>query len=644
VRVLDPDGFTSTDFASNLSFPVDLDVGPDGALYYLNRGESITGGHIGRISSTVVGGPVITGQPQNQSVAPGGTATFSVQATGDNLSYQWQRNGANINGANAASLTIENVQAGSNTGQYRVIVSNGAGSVTSNSASLSIVSGSAPTAIIDAPSSTTRFRGGQTIRFSGRGLDDEDGELGADRFTWQVDYHTGSVVRPFFPATSGITEGTFTIPNETVFKASNVFYRVRLTVTDADGSSTTTTRDIQPIVSTITLRSNVAGAKVFIDGQTKDTPTSFNGVAGIRRLLSADATQVIDGVRYVFDGWSDGGDRTHTVSTPLDDVTYVARWRQQATGTSVKGVTQTIYNNRDRTGTVVTRTVPNIGFNWSGGKPHPSINGDTFFIRFRAKVQPEFTETYTFFTRADDGVRLFVNGQLLVDQWADSDGTELSGTIDLEAGHKYDLRFDYFENIGFAQAQLLWESPSTPKQLIPKSKFFSTLPPQTLVPTADAYVQGGSASGTNFGDRTTLIAKSAGEDRFQRDAYLKFDITDLNIPTGGAVKLRLNGRLSDTSQTNVTLGLFDAPRAKWGESSITWDNRPATAARAIGSAVVTNEQNQVWEFDITNFLRNQKDAGRTIVTFVLRNLESSSVYTILQSRTSGVGPQLVVSA
>jgi hypothetical protein len=644
IRALDPDSFAASDFATGLVFPVDLDVGPDGSLYYLNRGTGLETGHIGRIEFASVGAPVILSQPQSQQVGPGSTVIFSVQATGEgDLSYRWQRNGVDLPGATGPTVTLENVQTG-NAGQYRAVVTNSQGQATSNAATLTVISGNVPTAVIDTPTSGTTFRGGQTISFSGRGMDNEDGPLGADRMTWQVDYHTGSVVRPFFPATSGIESGRFTIPTSSPYKASDVFYRVRLTVTDSDGVSTTTTRDIQPVVSRITLRSNVPGITVFTDGETRNTPTSFNAVAGFRRTLSAEQFVNLDGTSYVFDGWSNGGDRTNDVSMPTTDTTYVARYREQPAVTTTKGLAQTIFNNRDRTGTMITRNVNTIDFDWGEGSPHPLIHPDTFFIRFRGKVQPEFSETYTFHTFADDGVRLFVNGQLLVNQWEDSDGSERSGSIDLEAGRKYDLRFDYFENTGGASARLEWSSASTPQQVIPRSKLFSTIMPQTLPPTADAFVQGGSAAATNFGNRDTLIVKSATDNRYQRDAYLKFDIRDLDVSSMGSAKLRVYGRLSGDADTNVRLGLYEAPGAKWGERSITWENRPDTRVKALGAAVVSNTRNQWWEFDITEFLRQQRAAGRTIVTFALRNLDNSSVVTVLAARDAATnGPQLVVS-
>ncbi|GFE87752.1 immunoglobulin domain-containing protein [Steroidobacter agaridevorans] len=82
--------------------------------------------------------PTISSQPQSRTVAAGSNVTFSVTATGTQpLSYQWQRNGTNLAGATAPSYTITNVQA-SHAGNYAVIVSNSAGSVTSEVASLTV--------------------------------------------------------------------------------------------------------------------------------------------------------------------------------------------------------------------------------------------------------------------------------------------------------------------------------------------------------------------------------------------------------------------------------------------------------------------------------------------------------------------------
>jgi len=85
--------------------------------------------------------PSITTQPSDVSISPGGTAVFSVSAAGTApLTYQWQKNGAPITGATAASYTPPAAQASDDGATFTVVVSNSAGSVTSNAAKLSVVS------------------------------------------------------------------------------------------------------------------------------------------------------------------------------------------------------------------------------------------------------------------------------------------------------------------------------------------------------------------------------------------------------------------------------------------------------------------------------------------------------------------------
>jgi hypothetical protein len=82
--------------------------------------------------------PAIMQQPQSQSVAEGTTATFEVEATGTPVpSYQWQRNGVDLPGENSSALVLENAQVG-DAGDYAVVVSNSAGSVTSSTVTLTV--------------------------------------------------------------------------------------------------------------------------------------------------------------------------------------------------------------------------------------------------------------------------------------------------------------------------------------------------------------------------------------------------------------------------------------------------------------------------------------------------------------------------
>ena len=148
-----------------------------------------------------------------------------------------------------------------------------------------------------------------------------------------------------------------------------------------------------------------------------------------------------------------------------------------STGTGV-GLKGQYYDNSDFTTLKLTTTNGTINFDWGSGTPDASIGADTFSIRWTGMVQPRFSDTYTFYTTTDDGVRLWVNGQLLIDKWVDQGATEWSGSIALNAGQLYTIQMDYYENGGGASARLSWSSPNVPKEIIPQSQ----LSPITIAP------------------------------------------------------------------------------------------------------------------------------------------------------------------
>ena len=134
------------------------------------------------------------------------------------------------------------------------------------------------------------------------------------------------------------------------------------------------------------------------------------------------------------------------------------------------GVKGQYYRGMDFNTLVLTRTDPQINFNWGDpGGPDPAVGDDTFSARWNGEVEAAFTETYTFYARADDGVRLWVDGRQLVDAWVDQSATEYRGTVDLVAGNTYSVVMEYYESTGGAVAELRWSSPSTPKEFIPQA-------------------------------------------------------------------------------------------------------------------------------------------------------------------------------
>ena len=138
------------------------------------------------------------------------------------------------------------------------------------------------------------------------------------------------------------------------------------------------------------------------------------------------------------------------------------------------GLTGNYFNNLYFGDPSVTRIDPVVDFpNWGGQYPVPGVGPDNWTARWTGKVLARTSGPYTFTTNSDDGVRLWVNGQLVIDNWSYHGPTLDSGTITLTAGQKYDIKMEYFEGGGGAVAQLFWASDFWDRQLIPQSQLFS---------------------------------------------------------------------------------------------------------------------------------------------------------------------------
>jgi uncharacterized repeat protein (TIGR03806 family) len=128
----------------------------------------------------------------------------------------------------------------------------------------------------------------------------------------------------------------------------------------------------------------------------------------------------------------------------------------------------------------LTRVDPGINFDWNNQGPDPSIGTVNYTVRWSGTVQAQFTEAYTFYVTADDGVRLYVNGQKVVDAWYDQAPTEYNATVNLQAGAQYKIQVDYYQRGGGAEAILSWSSPSTAKQVIPTSQLYPPVFPPVV--------------------------------------------------------------------------------------------------------------------------------------------------------------------
>jgi O-glycosyl hydrolase len=158
------------------------------------------------------------------------------------------------------------------------------------------------------------------------------------------------------------------------------------------------------------------------------------------------------------------------------------------------GLTAQYFDNQDFTGATQTRTDASVNFNWGAAAPLTGFGADTFSVRWTGEIVPEFTQTYTFYTQSDDGVRLWVNNQRIIDNWTNHGSTENSGTITLTAGQRYPIQLEYYEAGGNAVAKLSWSSASVAKQIVPQARLYPASSGTGGTPVCSSVAEGETAT------------------------------------------------------------------------------------------------------------------------------------------------------
>jgi hypothetical protein len=142
---------------------------------------------------------------------------------------------------------------------------------------------------------------------------------------------------------------------------------------------------------------------------------------------------------------------------------------------SLNGLQGDYFSNATLTGApVLTRQDPNINFDWGYGSPDGLVPSDYFSVRWTGSIVPRYSERYTFTINSDNGRRVWVNNQLIIDKWTNDWGIDYSGSINLVAGQRYAMKVEFFEYDGAANCKLWWQSASQSKEIVPQSQL---LPP-----------------------------------------------------------------------------------------------------------------------------------------------------------------------
>jgi beta-glucosidase len=108
---------------------------------------------------------------------------------------------------------------------------------------------------------------------------------------------------------------------------------------------------------------------------------------------------------------------------------------------------------------VLTRVDPEINFDWGMSNPGPGIPADDFSARWTGKIVANTSGKYRFGAIADDGVRVYVDGKLIAEDWTEHAPATITGEVTFEAGRSYDVKMEYYEGKIGAVAKLVWQPP-----------------------------------------------------------------------------------------------------------------------------------------------------------------------------------------
>ncbi|HTJ36341.1 MAG TPA: PA14 domain-containing protein [Dactylosporangium sp.] len=433
------------DFDTAAGSVVDLKEAPDGSLYYLTYFP----GRLYRLSYTL-GNQQPTASATADVVKGLNPLTVHFSSDGssdpdnDPLSYHWDFGDGSSSTAPNPTKVYDNV------GVYQVdLTVTDTDGHTSSATPLVVQVGIPPTLRVAVPADGSTYRAGDTITYNAFANDAAGFDLDDGKIKTEVRLHHGTHFHPFVGPLTGRV-GSFTIPR-TGEPSADTWYEIIVTATDENGLSATQSVRINPLKSGLTFQTSPPGLGMEVDGIPVTTPHTVEGVRGFQREVAA-APSVLgpDGVVYHFTGWSDGKAIRHTITTPETDTTYTAAYAPSGTFTAA------YWSNTTLTGTpALTRQDPQIDFVWPD-EPGPGVSADQFSARW-TKSQYFAAGRYRFTTVTDDGVRLFIDDRLVVDEWHDQAGTAHDYVTDLAAGN-HSLKMEFYDGGAAAVAKLFWDS------------------------------------------------------------------------------------------------------------------------------------------------------------------------------------------
>lgn len=308
------------------------------------------------------------------------------------------------------------------------------------------------------------------------------------------------------PAAAGTV--TLSVPAAAATDSTSLGNLASNTLSVTYGSADTT----RPTVALSTPSSSIAApfvvTAVFSENVTGLLAAEFNVTNGSVTALSSAGAVWSATVAPTAAG-------TVTVSLPVNAAQDAAGNGNTASNTltlayappaATSGITADYYSGKAFQQLVLSRMDANIDFTWDGA-PATGVPADGFSVRWQGSIVPSASGTFDFVTRSDDGVRLWLNGVLVIDNWTDHGESWDTATLDLQAGVPVAVKMEFYESTGGAMARLFWDGPGAPFVAVPQSALRPLAQSQASAATATASL---AMSSTSASTSSSLLQSALG--------------------------------------------------------------------------------------------------------------------------------------
>jgi hypothetical protein len=228
----------------------------------------------------------------------------------------------------------------------------------------------------------------------------------------------------------------------------------------------------------------------------------------------------------------------------------------------VNGLSAEYYGTDSFGGTNISRVDPVVNFSWDAQKPIPGVGNTFYSVRWTGYMIPEFSEPYTISTSTDDGVRLWLDGTRVIDDWTSHSEKANGITLSLVGGHRYRVQMDYVNYQGSgARAKLFWLSPSVPKQIIPQSNLEPFLTPTNHPPNKPKFITPNNIGNPVDTNDTLVLKADFFSDPDRADTHEATDWEIWTIHPFQRVWASLGATLDRRLATTLRSGIFENSHA-----------------------------------------------------------------------------------